>query len=104
MKTPDMNLLLKRIIPSSLWCAFLFYGTGLLCAQSYSTQFWTEQDGLAQNFVNVVFQDKEGGVSAVVGFYAMLKMRLWRFLSFRNQHSSVGEARADEAPPPHSST
>jgi len=49
------------------------------------------------------FHDKDGGVSSVVGFYSVLRMRLWRFLSFQKQNITSGEARADEALPPHSS-
>lgn len=48
------------------------------------------------------FRNEENGVASAVGFYAMLKMRLWRFLSRRRQHPAAGEARADEEAPPQS--
>lgn len=64
-------------------------------------QLLHEHPELAKD-LEAFFRDEEGSVTSVVGFYSVLKMRLWQFLSFQKNRPAGGEARADETPPPQS--
>lgn len=53
--------------------------------------------------LDVFFSDQDGGIAAMVGFYAVLKTRLRRFLSPPlSNRPTTGEAKADEETPPRS--
>ena len=68
-----------------------------------SSQEWEqivqEHPELAQEMES--FFENEKGVASVVGFYAMLKMRLWRLLAPQSGPKNIGgSARDDHSLPP----